>query len=396
MRRNDFRMVLLILCLVLAVAAVFGVAKLVDSNHQGEGAPIEDILPMESALRIEYSIFTEQQQLILEPAKVYIEQNGAVSLQTIKDEYRYNVDRLDTGLPVRIAYEIKGMPQGAEVASAKLEVSEDALFTAPRKFTMGGVECYADVYLLKTNTKYYFRITLELSDGTTAGVHGTFTTANTPRILSIDGAVNVRDIGGWTTTDGSTVRQGLLYRGGELDGAVKTEYRITQTGVDHMLRVLKVRTQMDLRNSAASAAATNPLGDAVTHKTYGAPQYAAIFESANAQTMRRIFSDLANKDSYPIYIHDTYGMDQVGTVCYILEAVLGVADEDLNRDYRMSILCHNSLHGDEMNAFLEAFGKLSGDSRQEKAENYLLSIGVTAGEIEAIRDIFLEPAPKTE
>jgi protein-tyrosine phosphatase len=389
-------MVLLILCLMVAVAAVFGVAKLVDANHVGSGEPIEDIKVTDSALRIEYTIFSEEQQLILEPAKVYIEQNGATDLQTIKNNYRYNVDRLDTGLSVRIAYEVKGMPLGAEVASAKLEVSENALFTAPRKFTMSGIECYADVYLLKTNTKYYFRITLELSDGTTTGVHGTFTTANTPRILSIDGVPNVRDIGGWTTNDGSTVRQGLLYRGGELDGAVKTEYRITQTGIDHMLRVLKVRTQMDLRNSSSSAAVTNPLGESVTHNTYGAPQYADAFKSANAQTMRRIFSDLADEDNYPIYIHDTYGMDQVGTVCYILEAALGMTDEDLNREYRMSILCYNSLHGDEMNAFLEAFGKLDGVSRQEKAENYLLSIGVTAGEIEAIRDILLEPAPKTE
>ena len=396
MRRSNISLVLLVLALIVAVAAVFGVAKLVDNNYQGEGAPIEDIMPLKSALRIEYTIFSEAQELILAPAKDYIEANGKESIDAIMDRYQFSADRLDVGLPVRIAYEVKGMPQDAEVASAKLEVSEDALFTAPRKFTMSAVECYADVYLLKTNTKYYFRITIELSNGATAGVHGTFTTANTPRVLSIDGTANVRDIGGWTTADGSTVRQGLLYRGSELDGAVNAEYHITQKGVDHLLRVHKVRTQMDLRDKNASAAATNPLGDAVTHTIYGAPQYVDVFKEANFATMRRIFADLADKDNYPIYMHDTLGMDQVGTVCYILEAALGMNDDDLIREYRLSILINQGLHTEQMNVFLEQFSKLKGDTRQEKAETYLRHIGVSDAQVEAIRDILLEPAPKTE
>ncbi len=389
-------MYLLVAGLLLAVAAIFGIAKLVDANHVGKGEPIEDIKTINSALRIEYSIFAEEQQLILEPAKDYIEKNGSVTLQSIKDSYRYNVDRLDVGLPVTIAYEVKGMPEGCEVSSAKLEISEDAQYTAPRRFTMEGIRCSADVYLLKTNTKHYFRITLNLSNGAQAGVQGTFKTANTPRILSIEGVPDVRDIGGWTTTDGSTVRQGLLYRGGELDGAVKSDYKITQTGIDHMLRVLKVRTQMDLRDPAVNGGAASPLGNAVNHAYYKAPQYVDVFKSANVQTMRRIFAELANADNYPIYIHDANGMEQTGTVCYLLEAVLGVNEDDLLRDYRMSTLCHGGVHGTEMDAFLEQFGKLSGDTAQEKAEGYLLSIGITADEIASIRSILLEPAAQTE
>ena len=396
MRRIDFKMVLLIAGLVMAVAAVFGVAKLVDANHKGQGEVIEDIKTLNSALRIEYSIFSEEQQLILAPAKDYVESNGSVSMQSIMDSYQFSADRLDIGLPVRIEYEVKGMPEGCEVASAKLEVSEDALYTAPRRFTMSGTRCYTDIYLLKTNMKHYFRITMELSNGATAGVQGTFTTANTPRVLSIDGISNVRDIGGWVTTDGSTVRQGLLYRGSEPDGAVIPEYRITQTGIDHMLHVLKVRTQMDLRNSATSASGKDVLGESVTHTTYGAPQYADALGSQHNATMRAIFSDLADADNYPIYLHDTYGRDQVGTVCYILEAALGMTDEDLMREYRLSILNHQGLHTEEMNAFLEQFSKLSGATKQEKAENYLRSIGLTSAQIRSMQEIFLEPAVAAE
>ena len=38
------------------------------------------------------------------------------------------------------------------------------------------------------------------------------------RIIKISGVNNVRDIGGWTTSDGKRVRYGLIIRGGELDG----------------------------------------------------------------------------------------------------------------------------------------------------------------------------------
>lgn len=396
MRRINWRMYLLVAGLVLAVVAIFGIAKLVDANHVGSGEPIEDIKTINSAVRIEYSIFSEEQQLILAPAKDYIEKNGSATLQSIKDSYRYDVDRLDVGLPVTIAYEVKGMPEGCEVSSAKLEISEDAQYTAPRRFIMEGTRCSADVYLLKTNTKHYFRITLNLSNGAQTGVQGTFKTANTPRILSIDGVPNVRDIGGWTTTDGSAVRQGLLYRGGEMDGAVKADYKITQTGIDHLLRVLKVRTQMDLRDPAVNEAAESPLGNMVNHEYYNAPQYVDVFKSTNYQTVRRIFAALADADNYPIYIHDTYGIDKTGTICYLLEAVLGVSDDDLLRDYRISTLCHGGVHGDEMDAFLEQFGKLSGDTAQEKAEGYLRSIGVTADELASLRIILLEPAAQTE
>ncbi len=389
MKRIHRKTYLRAISVVVAIAAVFGLAKLVDTYHQGKGEPVADIRSLESALRIEYSIFAEDQPLILQPAIDYIEKNGSVALQTIKNEYRYNVDRLDVGLPVTISYEIKGMPANTQVASGTLEVSEDELFTNPRRFTMEGTLCSAEVPLLKTNTRYYFRITLTLSNGVTTGTHGSFKTADTPRILSIDGVPNVRDIGGWKTADGKVIRQGLLFRGGEMDGAVKEEYKITQTGIDQMIHILKVRTELDLRESSAVASNTGALGDVVKLVNYHTPSYSNIFKENGKAAVGRVFSVLAKEQAYPIYLHDTYGMDQTGTVCYLLEALLGVSEEDLMRDYRISILCHGGLHNTDMNAFVEQFNKLPGKTPQDKAEGFLKEAGVTAEEIAAIREIFL-------
>ena len=46
-----------------------------------------------------------------------------------------------------------------------------------------------------------------------------------------------------------------------------------------------------------------------------------------------------------------------------------------------------------MKAFLTSFNALSGDTPAEKAENYLLSIGVTSEEISTIRGIFFGEIP---
>ena len=370
----------------LALAVVFGLAKLVDTYHTGEGEPIADIRSLDSALRIEYSIFAEDQPLILQPAIEYIEKNGSVTLQSLKNQYRYNVDRLDVGLPVTVSYEIKGMPANTQITAAKLEVSEDEAFTAPRRFNMEGTLCSAEVPLLKTNATYFFRITIELSNGVTTGTYGSFKTADTPRILSIEGVPNVRDIGGWKTEDGKVIKQGLLYRGGEMDGVVKEEYKITQTGIDHMLHILKVRTELDLRDVSAG---TGALGDVAKRVVIHTPSYSNAFKESGKAAIARVFKTLADENAYPIYLHDTYGMDQTDTVCYLLEALLGMNEDDLMRDYRISILCHNSLHNNDMNAFVEQFNTLSGNNPQLKAETYLKSAGITDEQIAAIRDIFL-------
>ena len=48
---------------------------------------------------------------------------------------------------------------------------------------------------------------------------------------------------------------------------------------------------------------------------------------------------------------------------------------------------------EEMKAFLSSFNALSGSTPAEKAENYLLSIGVTSDEISTIRGIFFGEIP---
>ena len=101
------------------------------------------------------------------------------------------------------------------------------------------------------------------------------------------------------------------------------------------------------------------------------------------------FSDLADESNYPIYLHCTYGRDRTGTVCYLLEAVLGLSDENLRREYEMSVFNDSYADFESFAGLTTMLSMYEGATTQEKAENYLLSIGVTADEIASIRRIFL-------
>ena len=241
---------------------------------------------------------------------------------------------------------------------------------------------------LYANTKYYYRVTAYTSSGI-ASETGWFKTADTPRILSIDGIYNVRDIGNWNTDSGKRIKQGLLIRGTELDGAVEKDYHLTNKGLADMIEVLGIKMDMDLRGEAETPFASDALGSRVIHKYYSAGMYGDIFKEENKAVIRAIFQDLANPDNYPIYMHCTYGCDRTGTVCYLLEALLGVSRGDCLKDYGLS---NRSLASSissiiAVESGLKNFGENL--TLKEQTELYLISCGLNMAEINSIRDIFL-------
>lgn len=317
----------------------------------------------------------------------YLNGGGSGNVVEIYNKYK-DGGRIDTGLPVRLSYNIKGASADCHAESSKFEISEHTDFTNPRVFVENSTKNYYDVWHLKTGTQYYYRITVTLSNDQFTSVSGSFKTADTPRILSIDGLVNVRDIGGWDTITGKKIKQGLLYRGSEMDGVVEQNFSITTKGVNDMLTVLEIRTDMDLRASTDNNGVL-PLGANVKRIYYGVTDYSNVFSVSAKENIRKVFSDLADKSNYPVYLHCTYGKDRTGTVCYLLGALLGMSEKDLMKDYELSALYYGTNRADDINGFVTNLKTYKGELLRDKAENYLLSIGVTEQEIKNIRDIFL-------
>ena len=234
---------------------------------------------------------------------------------------------------------------------------------------------------LYSNTTYYYRVTVYTSL-TSDSVTGYFKTTDTPRILSIDGLSNVRDIGNWRTDSGKRIKQGLLIRGTEMDAAVESGYYITNEGLVDMLEIFNIKTDMDLR--AYTALSKDALGARVEHRYYDMVMYEGIFSDEGKEKVRMVFADLANPDNYPIYLHCTYGKDRTGTVCYLLEALLGVSRGDCLRDYGLSNM--NIAYIQNVENGLKNY---NGDTLKEQVESYLISCGVSEYQINSIRNIFL-------
>lgn len=383
-----------VVTIVAALTAVIIMGVLGDRNRNDVSpvppkAPevIADV-PKGTSVKVEVPFFSKEVYLASNPVQIYMRADVPASPLAFFDNFRPNGERLDVGLPVTLSFDVTGLPVEYTVASSTIEVFEDAALQNPRVFALKGNERSVRVYHLKASTQYYYRINITLSNNTVTSVQGSFQTAQTPRVLSIEGAVNVRDIGGWKNADGKTIRQGLLYRGSEIDGAVEKEFCVTEKGRNDMLTVLGICTDMDLRSSADNTLGTHALGANVAHIYYDAPMYGGIFSAP--EKVREIFHDLADAKNYPVYLHCTYGMDRTGTFCYLLEALLGVREEDLMRDYQLTALYYSSLNSDSMDAFVAQVQQLEGSTVQEKVTNYLLSVGVTEEEISSIKQIFLE------
>ena len=88
--------------------------------------------------------------------------------------------------------------------------------------------------------------------------------------------------------------------------------------------------------------------------------YSAILK--NKTQLRGIFSDLANPNNYPIYLLCTYGRDRTRSVCYLLEALLGLSNSDLRKEYDISAFTDSYANLPEFNALIELVNSFNGDT----------------------------------
>ena len=248
---------------------------------------------------------------------------------------------------------------------------------------------------LLRNTKYYVRITAT-ANGITRQAESSFKTADIgPRVMTVGGITNVRDLGGYETSFGKTTLQGLAFRGAQLD--IKGVSRLTAQGAELLGTDIALGLEIDLRTASETGGLTKSVVTSAKYLNSRIGSYTAAFSSDQKELFRQIFASYADVNNYPIYVHCVYGADRTGTVCYILNALLGVDEKTLIQDYEFTTFSDAGLRSAatnaEMKAFLTSFNALSGSTPAEKAENYLLSIGVTNEEISTIRGIFFGEIP---
>ena len=274
-----------------------------------------------------------------------------------------------------------------ENTSGTLLISEDSSLSNAREFYLDKEKTSVSIDNLQTGTTYYYQVTV-------AGkaYSGSFCTAPSNRFVSVPGVENLRDIGGYQTLDGKTVKQGLLIRGCELDGIKNEDYVVSDQDIAIMQSIFGFVYDLDLRSpEIVEGDYQSVFGSQVGHKFYDAPTYAQIFRQDYLDSMRAIFADLANPDNYPMYLHCTWGRDRTGTIVLLLHGLLNVSKEDALQEYWLTGYVTPSVaENDKMDALFLLLNPYEGDTFQEKVINYLTTtVGVTPEEIASIQSIFL-------
>jgi len=232
---------------------------------------------------------------------------------------------------------------------------------------------------------------------------------------------NIRDLGGWSC-DGGKIKYGKIFRGGELKGGIfesgtyVPKINVTNSQIKFFKDELGIRDEIDLRSDdeATAGGLQTPLGVGVDYLHIAFPfAHRAVLEddsssvAARATVIKRIAKDI--KENRPVYIHCRQGADRTGIVCTFIEAICGVSQSDIDRDYELTSFARDygvaggsrivrmrnqteSVLGRHKD-FVTAVSSLEGSSFNNKIVRLLLRSGVTIDEINDIRFGLIDGSP---
>jgi protein-tyrosine phosphatase len=173
------------------------------------------------------------------------------------------------------------------------------------------------------------------------------------RHLNLAGASNFRDLGGYPTQDGRTVRWRQIFRSNHLGHLTDEDIAI--------MRDLGVRSAFDFRGTEERTAALCCLPDIAVHSLPVEPTVVAALRAIaasgtplstehavevmrdsyrsyvqqNTRHYRTLFAHLL-EDRAPLVIHCTAGKDRTGFACALILHTLGVSEDVISEDYLLT------------------------------------------------------------
>ena len=246
----------------------------------------------------------------------------------------------DEPQPVRISWEGKASFLRISSVPDMSDAIELSLSASP-----------ASVYNLIPGVRYYYSVLSE--DGTVLKESSVIPKGPMRMIHGL--WKNSRDLGGWRAGN-KTVCYGKIYRGANLDDIqTKPEEKFI------VLSQLGVGVDLDLRGmppgNAGGSGELNPWAstDPVIYKNIKLWNYfvpssnsGAYFERAPGVSadqyqyaIRCIIGWL--KDGKVVYFHCHGGADRTGTLAFLIEALLGVSESDIAKDFELTTYS-NSIH----------------------------------------------------
>ncbi|MEZ5409974.1 MAG: tyrosine-protein phosphatase [Acidimicrobiales bacterium] len=174
-------------------------------------------------------------------------------------------------------------------------------------------------------------------------------------LIALDGAMNLRDLGGWTGLDGRTVARGQAYRCDRLSELTDADLAV--------LAGLGIETVIDLRHEGETAEHPSRLwASVVLHRNIPMAGELAVQKSlvdlildgeiteVTVAEVEASYREMLTRHAPgfglavetlltsegPTLFHCTAGKDRTGLLAMLVLSTLGVADDDVIRDFGLS------------------------------------------------------------
>lgn len=179
-----------------------------------------------------------------------------------------------------------------------------------------------------------------------------------------------------------------------MKGRASGRARLTDETRAYMVKELGIRSDVDLRSDGECYGMTgSPLGPSVTWFHYSSSAYGGMQGDGGKAAFKKVFAVFLDERNYPIDFHCIAGQDRTGAVAFILNGLLGVAEEELYLDWETTGFWNGSpsfCHARLFDHLVAGFQKLEGATLHEKIETYVLSLGFTKDDIAKFRSLMLE------
>ncbi len=244
---------------------------------------------------------------------------------------------------------------------------------------------------LFSNQYYYYKVT-NLNNKEESNI-GYFKTSDTPRFITLDNIYNVRDLGG---IDTSYIKQGLVYRGAELN----KHYSLSENDLKIFVDDLQIKTDLDLRKTGETDGITkSPISEDLNYINLpGFDSYQKLTTDDQKSYYHDALVTFADINNYPIYMHCYQGADRTGTLTAVIAGLMGISEDKIAKDYELTTFAgkdqndtsyYRNVSGKGYNFIFSNIQMLyPADSLKDSVEQYCIEgLGLTSDEVNQIRNI---------